>query len=83
MFIDFLKLSDEHKAEIRTVYQNDPDSNLARFAFWVKKDGTMSRKKGHHRMTEAEGKKLDDWLVDDRAHSKTSFPDYVLGKFSL
>jgi hypothetical protein len=83
MFRDFDLLTADQKAQIRAVYGDKDDLDLRRFAYWVKKDGTMSRKKGQHQMTKAEGEKLDAFLREDPStFAKTSFPNYILGNFT-
>lgn len=61
-FVDFDKLGSRHQEQIRKTRPKWSEHDLNRFAFWVRPNGEMSWRLGHHRLTEREGLDLDTRL---------------------
>ena len=65
MFVDFDKLTPEQRGEVAAVYGDWPPAQRRRFRFWVKPDGHVSRRRGHHEMTAAAAKAIENELRFD------------------
>jgi hypothetical protein len=82
-FVDFRELSPPLQAEAYLMRPKWPLDELERFAFWVKPDGHLSRRAGHHQLAKAEGKKIDAMLRAEPVRSKGDLAHYKTARFSL
>lgn len=62
MFMPFDALTHHQKAHATALRPGWKYDQLRRFEFWITKAGNVSRRYGHHRLTAAEAKALDDAL---------------------
>ena len=85
-FIDFDKLTVAQQIEARAMRLKWPfPEEFLRFSFWIKPDGHLSRRAGHHQLTAAAGAEIDAELrrCGAAARSKTDLDDWKPGtKFS-
>lgn len=77
MFIDWDNLTATQQKEVLAVYTDHAD--MWRFAFWVKKDGHMSRKKGHHDMSKRGQAAIDAMLKGTSVRSKGDLREWKPG----
>lgn len=50
-YVPYKRLTNEQAAAVRGLRPDWEPKQLVRFEFWVRKDGAVSRKKGHHQLT--------------------------------
>ena len=62
-YVPYKRLTSAQATAVRALHPDWEPKQLVRFEFWVKKDGTMSRKKGHHQLTADEALFLDRELA--------------------
>lgn len=65
MFVDFVRLTTSQQSQARRLRPKWASDAFPRFAFWIRPNGMVSRRFGHHQLTKAEGEKLDAMLRDD------------------
>lgn len=63
-YVDFRDLTPKQRMEARALRPNWPISEFLRVSFWVKADGHLSRRTGHHQITDVEGKKIEALAKD-------------------
>ena len=79
-FVPFRLLTFEQANEVIALWPNWNPFELRRFKFWVKPDGHISRKKGHHTLTDEEGAKIDAMLRGQMSvRSRTATEDWKPG----
>ena len=61
-FVNYTDLTITQKREAILLRPKWAATDFPRFMMWVKPDGHISRKAGHHRLTEAEGKAIENFL---------------------
>jgi len=71
-FVPFRLLTFEQANEAIALRPKWNPLELRRFKFWVKPNGHISRKKGHHTLTEEEGAKIDAMLRGEEVRSRTA-----------
>jgi hypothetical protein len=69
-FVPFRLLSFAQAKEAIALRPKWNPLELRRFSFWVKADGHISKRNGHHTLTDEEAKKLDAMLRGDVERSK-------------
>ena len=61
-YVNYADLTATQKREAILLRPKLAATDFPRFMFWVKPDGHISRKAGHHRLTEAEGRAIENFL---------------------
>lgn len=77
-FVPFDNLSTGQKSEVIAVRLKWPLADLSRCEFWIKPDGHMSRKLGHHRLTKEANKAIYAKFKDE-PRSKGDLLDWKPG----
>lgn len=82
-YVDFGDLTPAQRAEALVMRPKWEREEFQRFAFWLKPDGHLSRRFGHHRLTNAAGAEIDAMLRGKPVRSKGDMASYVTAKFGL
>jgi len=81
-FVDYLDLAPALQAEAHLLRPKWPLAELERFAFWLKPNGHLSRRAGHHRLTKVEGDKIDA-MLRETSREKGDLGGFVTARFGL
>jgi hypothetical protein len=74
-------MSEVQKAEAHGLRQKWDSKEFHRFRFWIKDDGHVSRRMGHHRLTQAAGAEIDAMLRGEPVRSKGDLAGYTTATF--
>ena len=82
-YVPFSQLTAKQKMPARRLRPKWQDHDFTRMQFWVKPDGDLSRRTGHHTLTEEAGAEIDSMLVLTDVRSKGDLADYKTADFSM
>ncbi len=81
-FVPYKYLSSAQKTQIQSLRPHLTEDQLVRFQYWVKPDGTISRKSGHHTLTKESQSEIMN-QINAPARSKGDLQDYKSCDFSM
>lgn len=82
VYVPFNELTTIQKEQAIGLRLKWPKAEFLRFQFWVKDDGQISRRAGHHTLTVEEGAKIDAMLRDD-VRTRGDLRDFKTADFSI
>lgn len=83
-YIPYVHLTEGQQKEIQLLRPKWPAEEFPRFQFWVKPDGKMSRRAGHHSLTHEAFSVYDAMFkARDFVRSKGDLRDYKTANFSM
>jgi hypothetical protein len=82
-FVNFDDLPEYQQEEIRDMHSRWDPEEFHRFKFFIKADGEVSRRRGHHTLTDAEDEKIMDMLRAPDPRTKGDLSHYRTAFFGL
>jgi hypothetical protein len=82
-YVAFFRLTKPQRVQAIELRRGWRPSEFARTAFWVCADGHVSRRNGHHQLTDEAGAAVDLMLRGDDVRTRGDLRDYRTAAFTM